>query len=44
VNVAAARDKARIHAGKIIEGTAPPGKRAGVKFETALSDYTPFTS
>ena len=39
VNVAAARDKARVHAGKVIEGTAPPGKRAGVKFETALSDY-----
>ena len=29
VNVAAARDAARVLLGKVIEGTAPPGKRAG---------------
>ena len=39
VNVGAARDAARVLLGKVIEGTAPPGKRAEVKFEDAFAAY-----
>jgi hypothetical protein len=37
-----ARDAARVLAGKIIEGTAPASKRAGVKFEEAFEDYVDY--
>jgi hypothetical protein len=39
MNVEAARTAALIWAGKVAEGTAPAGKRSGVKFEDAFADY-----
>jgi integrase len=39
MGVEAAREAARILAGKVLEGNAPPGKRSGVTFEQAFDDY-----
>jgi hypothetical protein len=39
MGVDAARDAARVLAGKVIEGNGPAGKRAGVKFADAFEDY-----